>query len=99
MFAKEQPDLNWENHETREAVYRDAIVYWLEKGVDRFRIDVVGYYSKHPGLPDAPITNPDSPYQRPGKLIVESPQLHEILREMRDVGWSKYNAMTAGEGS
>jgi alpha-glucosidase len=99
MFAKEQPDLNWENRETREAVYRDAILYWLEKGVDGFRIDVVGYYSKQPGLPDAPITNPDSPYQRPGKLVVEGPQLHEILREMHDVGWSRYNAMTVGEGS
>lgn len=99
LFVKEQPDLNWENHEMRKAVYRDAIVYWLDKGVDGFRIDTVQIYSKQPGLPDAPITNPDSPYQFPGKLVTEGPQLHEILREMHDIGWGKYNAMTVGEGS
>jgi glycosidase len=98
LFVKEQPDLNWENLEMRQAIYQDAIVYWLEKGVDGFRIDTVAIYSKQPGLPDAPITDPNSPYQHPAKLIYEGPQLHEILREMHDIGWSKYNAMTVGEG-
>jgi alpha-glucosidase len=99
LFVKEQPDLNWENRATRDAVYKDAIVYWLDKGVDGFRIDTVAIYSKQPGLPDAPISDPDSPYQNPGPMVVEGPQLHEILREMHDIGWGKYNAMTVGEGS
>ncbi len=41
LFAKEQPDLNWENEETRKAIYDSAMRFWLEKGVDGFRVDVV----------------------------------------------------------
>ena len=41
LFAKEQPDLNWENEETRQAIYDSAMRFWLEKGVDGFRVDTV----------------------------------------------------------
>jgi oligo-1,6-glucosidase len=41
LFAKEQPDLNWENEETREAIYNSAMRFWLDKGVDGFRVDTV----------------------------------------------------------
>jgi len=41
LFAKEQPDLNWENEETRKAIYDSAMRFWLDKGVDGFRVDTV----------------------------------------------------------
>jgi oligo-1,6-glucosidase len=98
LFCKEQPDLNWENLDTRRAVYNDAILFWLDKGIDGFRIDTVEIYSKPKGLPDAPITDADSEFQHPGKIIENGPQLHEILREMNRIGFSKYDIMTVGEG-
>jgi oligo-1,6-glucosidase len=99
LFVKEQPDLNWENLDMRKAVYQDAIVHWLDKGVDGYRIDTISIYSKPPGLPDAPITVPGSQYQSPRQLVDSGPQLHEIIREMNKVGFSKYDTMTVGEGS
>jgi alpha-glucosidase len=98
LFTKEQPDLNWENQQVREAVYRDAINFWLDKGVDGFRIDTAEIYSKPPGLPDAPVTDPHAKYQHPGKMCEQGPQLHEILHEMNMRGFSRYDTMTVGEG-
>lgn len=98
LFAKEQPDVNWENKQLREAVYRDAINFWLDKGVDGFRIDTAEIYSKPKGLPDAPVTDPHAEFQHPGKLCENGPQLHEILHEMNTRGFSRYDTMTVGEG-
>jgi oligo-1,6-glucosidase len=98
LFCKEQPDLNWENLETRQAVYDNVILFWLDKGVDGFRIDTVEIYSKPKGLPDAPIADPDAEFQHPGVIVENGPQLHEILREMNSIGFSKYDTMTVGEG-
>lgn len=57
LFCPEQPDLNWENEVTRNAIYQSAMVFWLEKGVDGFRIDVVNMYSKGQDFLDAPIVD------------------------------------------
>ena len=51
LFSRKQPDLNWENPEVREAVYA-MMRWWLDRGVDGFRMDVINFISKHPGLPD-----------------------------------------------
>lgn len=51
LFSKKQPDLNWENPVVRQEVY-DMMNWWLEKGVDGFRMDVISLISKKPGLPD-----------------------------------------------
>ncbi|HUG13444.1 MAG TPA: alpha-amylase family glycosyl hydrolase [Thermomicrobiales bacterium] len=56
-FLKEQPDLNWRNPEVVQAMH-DVLRFWMERGVDGFRIDVLGMIVKHPDLPDNPI-NPD----------------------------------------
>lgn len=48
LFAKEQPDLNWENEETRKAIYESAMRFWLEKGIDGFRVDVVNLSASLP---------------------------------------------------
>ena len=99
LFTKEQPDVNWRNLGAREAVYNDAIIFWLDKGVDGFRIDTVEIYSKPEVLVDAPVTDPDLEFQNPSSLVREGSQLHEIVREMNDKGFSKYDCMTVGEGS
>ena len=51
LFSRKQPDLNWENPEVREAVYA-MMRWWLDRGVDGFRMDVINLISKDPGLPD-----------------------------------------------
>lgn len=68
LFTPEQPDLNWENEEARQAIYHSAMVFWLEKGIDGFRIDTVNMYSKPPDLPDAPITDAEADWQEAGTM-------------------------------
>lgn len=96
LFAAEQPDLNWENPETRKAIYASAMEFWLQRGIDGFRIDVVNLYSKPPGLPDAPIVDPDSFYQPAGLLYSNGPRIHEFLGEMNAI-LRKHGAITVGE--
>ena len=55
LFAKEHPDVNWESPGTRKALYASAMEFWLDRGVDGFRIDTVNMDSKPDGYPDAPI--------------------------------------------
>ena len=55
LFAPEQPDLNWKNPEVRQQVYK-IMRFWLDKGIDGFRMDIINKISKVPGLPDGPIT-------------------------------------------
>ncbi|KAI9738377.1 MAG: hypothetical protein M1834_008880 [Cirrosporium novae-zelandiae] len=57
-FTLEQPDLNWETEDTRDAIYRSAVQFWLDKGIDGFRIDTVNILNKGNELPDGPINNP-----------------------------------------
>ena len=77
-FAAKQPDLNWENPSVRDEVY-DLMRFWLDKGVDGFRMDVIPFISKQPGLPDL-----DAEQQRPHPEFVyaNGPRLHEFLQEM-----------------
>ncbi|OMP86089.1 Alpha-glucosidase [Diplodia seriata] len=99
LFCPEQPDLNWENPETRAAIYESAMDFWLRKGIDGFRVDTVNMYSKPPTYPDAPITDPHSPYQPASALYCNGPRMHEFLAEMHAI-LSKYpspRAMTVGE--
>lgn len=96
VYASGQPDLNWENEECRKAIYRSAIVFWLERGVDGFRIDTVNKYSKIPGLPDAPVTEPDEATQVAVCQYTNGPRIHEYLREIKDI-LKGYDVMTVGE--
>ena len=54
VFAKKQPDLNWENREMREAVY-DMVNWWLDKGIDGFRIDAISHIKKKAGFPNSKV--------------------------------------------
>ncbi|EQB56332.1 alpha amylase [Colletotrichum gloeosporioides Cg-14] len=97
LFAKEQPDLNWENPETREAIYENAMRFWLDKGVDGFRIDTVNMYSKGVEYRDAPIVNKNA-FEQPAFMIYcNGPRIHEFLREMNNKVLNHYDTVTVGE--
>jgi oligo-1,6-glucosidase len=95
LFSRKQPDLNWENPEMREAVY-EMMRWWLNKGIDGFRMDVINMISKTPGLPDAPVTG-DGPYQWGGQYFLHGPRLLEFLGEMKEQVLSRYDIFTVGE--
>ncbi|KAL5114789.1 hypothetical protein ACEQ8H_007351 [Pleosporales sp. CAS-2024a] len=95
LFCPEQPDLNWENPETRQALYKSAMEFWLERGVDGFRVDTVNMYSKGEML-DAPMTDPNSEWQFAGYQYCNGPRMSEFLSEMNAI-LQKYDAMTVGE--
>ena len=95
LFSKKQPDLNWENPQVRRAVY-EMMHWWLQKGVDGFRMDVINMISKTPGLPDAPVVN-SSRYQFGGLYFINGPRMLEFLGEMKQEVLSQYDIMTVGE--
>jgi oligo-1,6-glucosidase len=80
LFSRKQPDLNWENPEVRQAVYA-MLRWWLERGVDGFRMDVINMISKVLPLQDGPLL----PYGRYGDgtgQFLHGPRLHEFLQEL-----------------
>jgi glycosidase len=98
IFEAEQPDLNWENEVTRRAIYKSAIEFWLEKGIDGFRVDTVALYSKDTSYPDAEVTKPDEEYQQALKYVMNGPRMHEWLKEMRKDVLDKFgDVMMVGE--
>lgn len=96
VYASGQPDLNWENEDCRKAIYDSAIRFWLDMGVDGFRIDTVNKYSKVPGLPDAPIADPLEETQVAVCRYTNGPRIHEYLKEIGAI-LSEYDVMTVGE--
>lgn len=92
LFAVKQPDLNWENPKVRQEVY-SLMRFWLDKGVDGFRMDVIPLISKIPGLPDL---TPEQ-MKDPSKLWANGPRRDEFLQEMNREVLSKYDDMSVGE--
>jgi oligo-1,6-glucosidase len=92
LFAEKQPDLNWDNPKVRQEVY-DLMKFWLDKGVDGFRMDVIPFISKREGLPDLP---PEY-MKRQQFFYAMGPHLHEYLQEMNREVLAKYDVMTVGE--
>lgn len=97
LFATQQPDLNWENPATRRAIYDSAMEFWLQRGVDGFRVDTVNMYSKGKSLPDAPIIDRGAFEQPAHGLFCNGPRMHEFLREMNTEVLNKYDTVTIGE--
>jgi oligo-1,6-glucosidase len=95
LFSTKQPDLNWENPKVRHEIY-EMMRWWLDKGVDGFRMDVITMISKAPGLPDAPIVG-NAPYQWGGDHFIHGPRLLEFLREMKAQALAPYDTLTVGE--
>ena len=97
LFSRKQPDLNWENPEVREAVYA-MMRWWLDRGVDGFRMDVINLISKDPALPDG--TSPGGSTVGDGSpYFIGGPRIHEFLQEMhREVFAGRASALlTVGE--
>lgn len=93
LFSKKQPDLNWEHPSVRREIFA-MMRWWLDKGVDGFRMDVINAISKVPGLPDVP---GGEHLAWAGELFLNGPQVHEFIQEMHDEVLSKYDVMTVGE--
>ncbi|MGZ4111723.1 MAG: alpha-glucosidase, partial [Tumebacillaceae bacterium] len=88
-FAVEQPDLNWENPEVRNEIYK-MMRFWLDKGIDGFRMDVINLLKKIPGFPDA-----EHPEQI--NYLGNNPGIHDFLQEMNRAVLKDYDIMTVGE--
>ncbi len=96
LFSKKQMDLNWDNPQVREELIA-MVNWWLEKGVDGFRMDVINYISKEPGLPQGNeviggmmgFTGIENYYY--------GPNLHKYLRQVRKEAFDKYGAFSVGE--
>jgi oligo-1,6-glucosidase len=80
LFSRKQPDLNWENAEVRGAVYA-MMRWWLDRGLDGFRMDVINLISKDRALPDGHV-RPGEEHGRLGRFVVDGPRVHEYLEEM-----------------
>ncbi|MGV8977291.1 MAG: glycoside hydrolase family 13 protein [Cellulomonas sp.] len=79
LFSRKQPDLNWENPDVRRAVHT-MMRWWLDRGVDGFRMDVINLISKDTSLPDGPVTS--GPYGDGSGAYTCGPRIHELLAEM-----------------
>ncbi|KAJ7348244.1 glycoside hydrolase family 13 protein [Mycena albidolilacea] len=96
LFHTKQPDLNWENPEVRQAVW-DLMLFWVKRGCDGFRMDVINLLSKVPGLPDAPVTIPEDEYQEASAFFANGPRVHEFIQEMFRNVLSQSDLITVGE--
>ena len=91
LFDTKQPDLKWKNPDVREEIY-DMMTWWLEKGIDGFRMDVVNLISKREGLPDG------EPHGlRGSEHFANGPRIHEYFQEMHEKVLSNYDCMTVAE--
>ena len=79
LFSRKQPDLNWENPEVRQAVYA-MMRWWLDRGVDGFRMDVINLISKDTALPDGPVIA--GVWGDGSAHYTDGPRVHEYLQEM-----------------
>jgi oligo-1,6-glucosidase len=96
LFSRKQPDLNWENPEVRQAVYA-MMRWWVERGVDGFRMDVINLISKPRSLTDGPVA-PGTRYSSSLAAVGNGHRLDEFLAEMnREVGLTEQNLLTVGE--
>lgn len=95
LFSKKQPDLNWDNPNVRQEVF-DMMNWWLDKGVDGFRMDVISLISKKPDLPDGKAgINGYASFNEPAN----GPHVHEYLQEMREKVLNRADTITVGECS
>lgn len=95
LFSKRQPDLNWENPRVRASIF-EMMRWWLDRGIDGFRMDVINMISKTPGLPDAAL-DPANAYANGSAYFINGPRLLEFLGEMKEQVLSKYDILTVGE--
>jgi oligo-1,6-glucosidase len=97
MFSIKQADLNWKNQEVRRKIYQ-IINWWLEKGIDGFRLDAINLIAKEEGFPDAPVKEGyKGKYVFCPDMYLNRPNTHEYIQEMNKESFAKYDVMTVGE--
>ena len=97
LFAKEQPDLNWENKEVRRELYK-MINWWLDKGIDGFRVDAISHIKKEEGLKD--MDNPEGlKYVSSFEKHMNVEGINSHLKELKEETFSKYDIVTVGEAN
>ncbi|CAH1854259.1 glycoside hydrolase family 13 protein [Convivina praedatoris] len=97
LFVEGQPDLNWANPTVRESVF-NMMNFWVDKGIDGFRMDVISLISKPDGLPDGEVPE-GAQYGNSDKAVANGPHVHEYLKEMRQKVLNRADMMTVGEAS
>ncbi|MEX3609441.1 alpha-glucosidase [Rothia sp. LK2588] len=98
MFSRKQPDLNWDNPAVREAI-RELVIWWLDKGIDGFRLDAINIISKPAGLPDDPSVDPAKHSSSVPFVIKNGTHVHAWMHELNREAFSRYDCMTVGEMS
>ena len=94
IFSKKQPDLNWNNPKLRQEVH-NIMKFWLDKGIDGFRMDAFQFVAKDPRFPPMPgLTE-----QNYANAYNHGPHLHDYLQEINREVLSKYNVMSVAEGA
>lgn len=96
LFSSKQMDLNWDNKNVRSAVI-DMVRWWLDKGVDGFRLDVINFISKADGLPDGNKQIGDLIGYRGAEHYFHGPRLHAYLQELQKKAFTPYDAFSVGE--
>lgn len=97
LFSRRQPDLNWENIEVRQAIYK-MINWWLDKGIDGFRVDAISHIKKEKNLID--IKNPKGLKYVPSfEKHMNVDGIHDFLEELKENTFSKYDIVTVGEAN
>jgi alpha-glucosidase len=97
VFSTKQPDLNWENEEVREALYV-TVNWWLDKGIDGFRIDAISHIKKRAGLPDMPNPKKEK-YVSSFDMHMNQKGIHTFLQEFKDRTYANYDVMSVGEAN
>jgi len=93
-FSRKQPDLNWENPQLRHEVY-DIMKFWIDKGIDGFRLDAFQFVAKDTSFP----VFPEGYEKKFSKYYAIGPHLHDYLKEMNQEIFSKYDVMSVAEGA
>lgn len=85
LFLEKQPDLNWRNPQVVQAM-QDVLRFWLDKGVDGFRMDVVTFLIKHPYFPDNPLrVDQDGQTYQEHRYDINQPEVHQVLKDFRSL--------------
>lgn len=96
-FSRKQPDLNWDNQKMRQSIY-NMINWWLDKGIDGFRVDAISHIKK--SFDKGDIDNPDNlDYVPSFTRHMNQPGIQEYLEEVKQETFSKYDIMTVGEAN
>ncbi|MGG3555388.1 alpha-glucosidase [Peribacillus frigoritolerans] len=95
LFSRKQPDLNWENPKLREEIY-SIMTWWLDKGVDGFRMDVINFLSKDQSYSDGAIQH-EKQFGDGSPFFLNGPRIHEYLQEINQRALSGHDVITVGE--